>query len=329
MTERSLTTPAEVRRPGRRRTALTLVVLAPVVAEVTLGTVRLAMIWVVLIYLPIYGTGVLVVREVVRRTGGGWGSVLLLGLAYGLVEEGVALQSLTSPHLYGAAGWAPRPFGINSAYAELNLPYHAVFSVAIPIALVERMFPALRRTPFLRRGGLIVTAIVAVLGVGLLRASVPPSEDPGYTLPAPALAVLCLLIVALVLAAVRFPAGSRPSGAEPPRPAVVGSGCAAAVLAYLGLLYPFGGARRPAFTEGCGSWSRCWRPPWWAFRPAWPSGDGAPPRAGRPGTSSPPSGERSWRTPRSARSPSPPRTVRRTWPSCSPGVEPPCFCSRY
>ncbi|MEV4707235.1 hypothetical protein [Actinoplanes sp. NPDC049316] len=162
----------------------------------------------------------------------------------------LALQSLTSPHLYGAAGWAPRPFGINSAYAELNLLYHAVFSVAIPIALVERIFPALRRRPFLRRGGLAGTSIVAVLGVGLLRVSVPPSEDPGYTLPVPAVAVLVLFIVGLAVCAVRLPSSSRRPGAEPPRPALVGSGCAAAVPAYLGLLYPFAGARQPAFTDG-------------------------------------------------------------------------------
>jgi hypothetical protein len=108
----------------------------------------------------------------------------------------------------------------------------------------------LRRTPFLRRGGLIGTAIVAALGVGLLRASVPPSEDPGYALPLPAVAVIVALVVALVVAAVRLPARSMRDGAEPPRPAVIGAGCAAAVLAYLGLLYPFGGARQPAFTHG-------------------------------------------------------------------------------
>jgi hypothetical protein len=34
-----------------------------------------------------------VIREVVRRTGEGWDSILLLGLASGLVEERVALQS--------------------------------------------------------------------------------------------------------------------------------------------------------------------------------------------------------------------------------------------
>ena len=57
--------------------------------------------------------------------------VLLLGAAYGIVEEGLALQALSSPTIYGAAGWAPRVLGLNSAYAELQIPYHAVFSAAI------------------------------------------------------------------------------------------------------------------------------------------------------------------------------------------------------
>jgi len=39
-----------------------------------------------------------------------------------------------------AAGWAPRLFGLNTAYTELNLVYHAVFSVTIPIVLVELLF---------------------------------------------------------------------------------------------------------------------------------------------------------------------------------------------
>src|SRR3954451_648123 len=162
-------------RPRNRRAALVLAVLAPVVAEATLGTVPLRMFWALLVFAPIYAGGALVLREAWRRTGGGYLHLLLLGVAYGLVEEGLALQSLTSPHLYGAAGWAPRLLGVNSDYTELNLPYHVVFSVVIPIALVESLFPALGAAPYLRRGGLVITTIVAVLGVALLRVSVPPS----------------------------------------------------------------------------------------------------------------------------------------------------------
>jgi hypothetical protein len=240
-------------RRRHRLAALTLVVVAPLVAEITLGGTPLSMIWLLVIYLPIYGAGSLLIRELVRRTGGGWPAVLVLGLAYGLVEEGLALQSLTSPQLYGAAGWAPRVLGVNTAYTELNLPYHAVFSVLIPIALVELIFPALGREPYLRRGGTVLTAVVAVLGAGLLRVSVPPSADPGYTMPGGAALAIAALVAALALIAlailprVRF---SRPVAGRTPRPTVVGVCCGVAVVLFLGLIWPLGDARQSGFTHG-------------------------------------------------------------------------------
>ena len=234
--------PKPVEPPARRgnwRAALLLAVLAPASAELTLGTVSWRMAWVMLLYVPIYGAGALFIREVVRRAGRGWPSLLVMGLVYGLVEEGLALQSLTSPHLYGAADWAPRILGVNTAYAELNLGYHAVFSVLIPVVLVELLYPA---TPYLGRTGLLGTGVVAVLGAALLRVSVPPAEDSGYLLPLPALITLLVLIAALSVLAFRLPRRTvRPLRA--PRPALVGLFAAGAVLGFLDLLWPFGGGR--------------------------------------------------------------------------------------
>ncbi|GAA2309915.1 hypothetical protein GCM10010402_82260 [Actinomadura luteofluorescens] len=247
-------------RRRQRRAALALVLVAPAVAELTLGSISVRMLWLVVLYVPIYGAGVLLIREAVRRTGGGAGALLLMGLAYGLVEEGLALQSLTSPHLYGAAGWGPRPWGVNAPYAELNLPYHAVFSVLLPVTLVELMFRDLGRRPYLRRGGLVGTAAAALLGVGLLRVSVPPSQDPGYLLSGRAvLVVLGLAAAAVVVAAlVRFPrrAGRRRAGVAGPVPGLfrLGAVCAVAAFAFLALLFPFAGAHHCAFLP------RAWAP---------------------------------------------------------------------
>ncbi|GAA1330968.1 hypothetical protein GCM10009610_69860 [Pseudonocardia xinjiangensis] len=241
------------RPPGNRKAALVLVVLTPVIAEVLLGNVSVAMAWVVLLYIPIYGAGALLIRELVRRAGGGWPSLVAMGIAYGLLEEGLALQSLTSPTLYGAAGWAPRVFGINTAYTELNLPYHVVFSVLIPIALVELLFPGHGTRPYLRTPGIVVTAVVTLLGAALLRLSVPTSIDPGYTIPLPAaLAILGLEAVLVVLALRVLPRLQpwRPAPVRPPAPALVGVTIGVAVAGFMGLLFPFGGATRPAFTHG-------------------------------------------------------------------------------
>ncbi|MGI5244102.1 hypothetical protein [Dactylosporangium sp. CA-139066] len=240
-------------RPRNRRAALLLAVLAPLVAEVTLGTVPLRMAWAWLVFAPVYSGGALFVREVVRRRGGGIASLLLMGVVYGLVEEGLALQSLTSPHLYHAAGWAPRPFGINTAYTELNLVYHAVFSITVPVVVTELCFPAHGRAPYLRRGGVIGAGVIALLGAALLRVSVPPAEDPGYTMPLAAVLTVAALAVALTVVALRLRARPAPRpgrSAVPPRAVALGALTAAATLVFLGALWPFGGARQPLFTHG-------------------------------------------------------------------------------
>ncbi|MBT2234182.1 hypothetical protein [Nonomuraea sp. NEAU-A123] len=202
---------------GRGRwAALLLAVITPIVAELTLGNPPLSQIWLLLLWVPIYGAGTVLIRELVRRRGAGWPSILLLGVAYGIVEEGLVLQALSSPTLYGVAGWAPRVLGLNSAYAELNLPYHAVFSVALPILLADLMFPSLRDRPYLKRTGLVVAGVVFVLGGALLRWSVAGFIDPGYQAPV-AVVVGCLAAVALLAAAaLRFvPAASRPDPSAP------------------------------------------------------------------------------------------------------------------
>ncbi|WP_214414000.1 hypothetical protein [Sphaerisporangium fuscum] len=77
--------------------------------------------------------------------------------------------------------------GFNLTYWEANVIYHVVFSAVIPILVTELTFPDLRGRPYLSRRGLAITSVVAVLGVALLRVTVPPFADPGYRAPLPAL----------------------------------------------------------------------------------------------------------------------------------------------
>src|SRR5690606_5648180 len=96
--------PTRSARTGHRGAAVTLALLAPACAELATGAMPLKLIWLVLpVIVPIYGAGVLLIRELVVRVGGGWPSLLLLGVAYELVEDGIGLQALSSPHMYGAA----------------------------------------------------------------------------------------------------------------------------------------------------------------------------------------------------------------------------------
>ncbi|MEU6782590.1 hypothetical protein ABZ912_25595 [Nonomuraea angiospora] len=240
-------------RARGRWAALLLAGLTPVVAELTLGNPPLRQAWLLLLWVPIYGAGTVLIRELVRRTGRGWLAILLLGAAYGIVEEGLALQALTSPTIYGVADWAPRILGLNSAYTELNIPYHAVFSVALPILLVDLIVPDLRHRPYLGRTGLVVAGVVFVLGALLLRWTTT-FIDPGYQAPPAVLAALVLAIAILAVLALRFAPRSPDVPATAPRtiptPPVVACLAGVAAFGYLALLFPFGGAQHPAFTQG-------------------------------------------------------------------------------
>jgi hypothetical protein len=233
-------------RQGRRAAAL-LFLLAPVIAELTWGSTRASQLLGLLLFLPVYGAGALLIRELARRHGRGPGTVLLLGAAYGLVEEGLSLQSLTSPTLYPSmVGLAPRLAGVNPAYTVMVLTYHAVFSIGIPIALAELANPAVRRRPWLRRPGLVGTGVVALLGFGLVRL-IPLTADPHYLMPWPVDVLLAVLVAAVVGLAfrVRFP---RPAPApRAPSTAVVAGTAFLGTVGFLGLLMPLPGARHAGY----------------------------------------------------------------------------------
>ena len=231
-----------------------LVVLTPVVAELALGTTPITLAWLVILWIPVYGAGVLLIRELVCRAGRGWASLILLGFAYEIVEDGIGLQALTSPHLYNAAHWGLRVLGLNLPYWEFNAVYHVVFTVLIPITLTNLVFPAHRARPYLTRGATWWTAIVAVLGVGIVRLAVPPSQDPGYQAPIGflvgcGLAVLVLGVVALRILPHRCATRVRPSVPLPKlRWWYLGAGVT--TLLVFVMAFPILGAPQPAFTTG-------------------------------------------------------------------------------
>lgn len=95
--------------------AFVLVLMAPLVAELLAGSTPLGqpivLAFLLPVYLLLYGAGALLIRELVRHSGRGWTSILLLGAAYGLIEEGFVSQSLFNPTLYHAAAWGFASWG--------------------------------------------------------------------------------------------------------------------------------------------------------------------------------------------------------------------------
>jgi hypothetical protein len=144
---------------------LVLLLLSPIVGEMLSGSTPLAQFFNPVSFLfqvGLYGAGAVLIRELVRRRGLGWPEVVLLGAAYGMIEEGLQIQSFFNVHHpdLGVLSVYGRALGVNWVWAEELIGYHAIWSITIPIILTELLFPAQRATPWLGRRGFKVMAWV-------------------------------------------------------------------------------------------------------------------------------------------------------------------------
>jgi len=201
--------------------AIALYFLSPLVAEFLLGDFSLAQLTFVLALAPAYGGAAVVIRELTRRAGRGWPTIILLALAYGVVEEGLETQSLFNPDYLNAHlldhGFVPA-LGIAIPWTLFVLALHTVWSVSTPIALVEE-WTTRRTTPWLRLPGLIVFAVLAVAGAVFTFAI---SYADGHFMASPAqLTTAAVVAVALIVIAFRLPrtAAPAPAASAPAAPA--------------------------------------------------------------------------------------------------------------
>lgn len=91
----------------------------------------------------------------------------MLGAAYGILEEGVAVKSFFDPEWMdlGMLGEYGRWLGTNWVWAVWLTIYHAVVSISLPILLVGLFFPHLRRERFLTRKQFQIVLLILFLDV--------------------------------------------------------------------------------------------------------------------------------------------------------------------
>jgi hypothetical protein len=159
------------------------------------------------------------------------------------VEEGLATQSLFNPnyahqHLL-SSGYVP-VLGIAVPWTIYVLSLHVIWSICTPIALVECMFPDRRREPWLRTPGLIIIAVVYVLGAFAAFATTWATfryvASPSRLIGAAIVAVV-VIILGMLLTRVRRPERPNPEVARR-APAAWVVGIAAAVAASVLVLAP-------------------------------------------------------------------------------------------
>lgn len=203
----------------RHGPALTLAFLSPLIAEFLLGNMSIDLLWALVVLAPFYGGGALLVREASLRWHVGWPGRFALGLAYGVIEEGLVTQSLFNPNYLGLRlldyGHVA-VLGMGAWWTVFVLALHSVWSVAASIGLAESLWPERRDERWVQGPGLSVVAVLFLAGCTLnsrLGGNLPPKASLDQL--AGSLLAAVLLVAAVWLLGRRPPRARRTLGSAP------------------------------------------------------------------------------------------------------------------
>ncbi len=144
---------------------LVLLLLSPICGELLSGSSPPGEFFSVftLFLIAMYGCAAVVIRELIHRWGKGGISLILLGFAYGIFEEGIAVRSFFDPAWVdlGVFSTYGRWAGVNWFWAlDLTL-FHGIISIAVPVTLVELLFPHQAERAWLGRTGMILCTLLS------------------------------------------------------------------------------------------------------------------------------------------------------------------------
>jgi hypothetical protein len=183
-----------------------LLFMSPLIGEYLLGSLPASMIALLPLMMAMYGAGAILIRETVRHAGGGWAAIVLLATAYGLFEEGFVTQSLFNPNYLHLRlldfGFLPL-LGTALPWAIFVVSIHVVWSITVPIALVESAFPARRDLPWLGTLGRVLYALAFLAGCTLI-AVFSYKQTPFMATPMQ-FGVVGALIIGLCVTAFKLP----------------------------------------------------------------------------------------------------------------------------
>ena len=194
----------------RRKAFLTLILAPPLLTELATGNTPAHAFLnprVAIFLILAYSFPLLIIRELSLRFQLSAAGVFLLGLAYGIVNEGLLAQTLLR------SGHVPIDkfdhyiyvHGLNFSWALVIVPWHAFFAVLFPLSLVAWYFPSCAQESWLSRRIFRLLTAVLVAAIAFISAVRPP--HPQMT--------VCFLAIAVLSAAAFFFRGSQAAPAAP------------------------------------------------------------------------------------------------------------------
>ena len=187
-----------------------------------------------------YTAGALLIREAILRWNKGWGSLFMLGLAYGITEEGLGDNTLfNSNHgADGFLGWFGRFDGVNWVWSTGVLSFHVIYSIGLPLLLLGLALPQTRGHSLLRGRG-IAACFTTLIASTSLEAVIVYGSFHFWMGFGPLVGSL-LVISALVIVAYMLPPGAwRPAREQPALSATVAGLCGFGVFPVLFVLEYF------------------------------------------------------------------------------------------
>jgi len=226
---------------NRYAPVFSLALAAPFLAEFLFGATPITRLGGFPFLALLYGGGAILVRELARRRGVGWWRIMVLAVAYALIEEGLVVQSMFNPDLFQAGAVGGRGLGVNWTWTEWTVGYHVLWSMLIPIFLTETLFPRHRSEPWLNRTGVVIVGIIYALGVFIIDMAFRHTVAPNFHAPishlvATGTAVLVLVLIALAAPKQKVEPGTPPSKRTPPSVFVLGVVGLVVAAGWFGLL---------------------------------------------------------------------------------------------
>ncbi|GAC1669511.1 MAG: hypothetical protein PVS3B3_39580 [Ktedonobacteraceae bacterium] len=173
--QRALQIILQIIRFLRPAPGLFLFFIAPIIGELLSGSTPPNSFFnpLTLLFLCfLYGGGAIIARELMLYWRKGWPTLIALGAAYGIIEEGLLVKSFFDPHWkdLGMLGTYGRVLDVNWVWSTQLTTFHAIFSIAIPILIVNLLFPKRRAERWAgpRALLLLIVMFVSVIVLGSL-----------------------------------------------------------------------------------------------------------------------------------------------------------------
>lgn len=170
-------------------------------------------------FAALYGAPAVLVRDLVRRAGWGWLSLLALCAGLGLLQAGLIDQSLFAADYGGYAGWAQMreptlipALGLSMFMLHAFVMGHVLFSFAAPLVLAEAWIDERADRPWLGPIGSVLVALAYLLVAALILSDPGSRTGTAAQLLGTGVAIAGLAALAIVLGRHRVRAGTAADG---------------------------------------------------------------------------------------------------------------------